>query len=113
MGKRDALIGIYANDLRERCGIEPEMELLRKVTIGTGPAIYDPQAAVVDAADPADLDLVRRNFLVRKLGLRDGPDLADAVEAALDTYGRDAPRKYRAVLHYLLTKQLGRESVFL
>ena len=50
MGKRDALIGIYANDLRERCGIEPEMELLRKVTIGTGPAIYDPQAAVVDAA---------------------------------------------------------------
>lgn len=113
MGRRDELIGIYAAELREKCGLAPDMDLLRKVAIGTGPAIYDPKAALVDASDPADLDLVRRNFLVRKLGLRDGPALVDAIEAALETYGRDEPRKYRAVLHYLLTRQLGRDFVFL
>ncbi|MEM7320676.1 MAG: DUF2853 family protein, partial [Pseudomonadota bacterium] len=49
MGKRDDLIAQYADDLRQKCGIEPDMDLLKKVTIGCGPAIYDADAATVAA----------------------------------------------------------------
>jgi len=41
MGKRDELIAKYADDLRNKIGVEPDMELLKKVTIGCGPAIYN------------------------------------------------------------------------
>ena len=33
MGKRDDLIEKYAEDLREKCGMQPDMDLLTKVTI--------------------------------------------------------------------------------
>ena len=36
MSKRDELIAIYAGDLREKCGVTPDMDLLTKVTIGLG-----------------------------------------------------------------------------
>ncbi len=36
MGKRDELIATYADDLRKKCGMTPDMDLLTKVTIGYG-----------------------------------------------------------------------------
>ena len=79
MGKRDDLIARYADDLRAKCGVEPDMDLLTKVTIGCGPAIYSADAATVAASQPHELETVKNNFLVRKLGLRDGPELMDAI----------------------------------
>ncbi len=37
MGRRDDLIAKYADDLRTKCKVEPDMDLLTKVTIGCGP----------------------------------------------------------------------------
>ncbi len=52
MGRRDDLIAKYADDLRTKCKIEPDMALLTKVTIGCGPSIYDKDAATVAPASP-------------------------------------------------------------
>jgi len=41
MSKRDELIAKYADDLKNKCGINPDMDLLKKVTIGCGPSIYN------------------------------------------------------------------------
>lgn len=112
MGKRDDLIEKYADDLRSKCGVEPDMELLRKVTIGCGPAIYDADASTVAASQDGELETVKDNFLVRKLGLPDGPELMDAINSVIDTYGRSERNKYRAVVYYLLTKHFGKESVY-
>lgn len=112
MGKRDDLVALYADELRTKCGIEPDMNLLTKVTIGCGPAIYDSGAAVVIVTDPTEIDAVKRNFLVKKLGLTDTPELRDAIDAIIDTYGRTDQRKYRAVVYYLLTRHFRREAVF-
>ena len=49
MGKRDDLIAKYAADLKNKCGMEPDMDLLTKVTIGCGPAIYNDDASTVAA----------------------------------------------------------------
>ncbi|WP_397544729.1 DUF2853 family protein [Roseovarius salis] len=112
MGRRDDLIATYAEDLRNKCGIEPDMDLLTRVTIGCGPAIYDADAATVAAGQMHELETIRNNFLIKKLALDDGPHLMDAINKAIETYGRSEPNKYRAVIYYMLTKHFGRESIY-
>lgn len=112
MSKRDDLIQKYADDLKTKCKVDPDMDLLTKVTIGCGPAIYNADSATVAASDPAELERVRKNFLVKKLGLTDGPALSEAIDAVIDTYGRGERNKYRAVFYYLLTTHFRKESVY-
>ncbi len=112
MGKRDELIAKYADDLKNKCGIEPDMDLLTKVTIGCGPAIYDADAATVAATQEGELETVKNNFLIKKLGLSDGPELMEAISKVMETYGQSERNKYRAVVYYMLTKQFGKESAY-
>ena len=112
MGKRDDLIAQYADDLRNKCGMEPDMALLTAVTIGCGPAIYNADASTVAATQSDELETVKNNFLMKKLGLSDGPQLMDAINSVMDTYGRSERNKYRAVVYYMLTKHFGKESVY-
>ena len=85
MSKRDDLIAIYAGDLREKCGGHPDMALLTKVTIGLGPAIYNADSSVVSGTQDSEIETIRANFLIRKLGLKDGPEL----KAGIDKRARD------------------------
>ncbi len=112
MSKRDELIAKYAGDLRNKCKVEPDMDLLTKVTIGCGPAIYNADSETIAASDEAELETVRRNFLIKKLGLTDGPALMEAINAVIDIYGRSERNKYRAVVYYMLTRHFGREAVY-
>ncbi|MGR3434166.1 MAG: DUF2853 family protein [Shimia sp.] len=112
MGKRDELIEQYADDLRNKAGMEPDMDLLRKVTIGCGPSIYNRDSATVAAGQPKELETVKNNFLVKKLGLSDGPELMTAIDQVIETYGRSERSKYRAVIYYMLTKHFGKEGVY-
>ncbi len=112
MGKRDDLIAKYADDLRNKCKMEPDMALLTKVTIGCGPAIYDNDAQTVAASDSSELERIKNNFLIKKLGLKDSPALMDGIKSAAETYGTGERNKYRAVFYYMLTKHFGKESAY-
>ena len=112
MSKRDDLIALYAADLRDKCGVTPDMALLTKVTIGCGPAIYNADASTVAGTSDSELETVKTKFLIGKLGLADGPALTEAINSVLDTYGRSNRNKYRAVVYYLLTRHFGKESVY-
>jgi hypothetical protein len=112
MGKRDDLIELYASDLKEKCGMTPDMELLKKVTIGCGPSIYNADASTVAGSQKSELETVKNSFLIKKLGLKDGPELMDAIDEAIATYGKSNRNKYRAVMYYMLTKKFGKESVY-
>ena len=112
MGKRDELIAKYADDLKNKCKMTPDMVLLTKVTIGCGPTIYNADSATVAASDSAELVRVKDNFLVKKLGLKDGPDLTAAINAVIETYGKSERNKYRAVVYYMLTKHFRKEAVY-
>ena len=112
MGKRDDLIEQYASDLKNKCGMDPDMDLLTKVTIGCGPAIYDADASTVASSQESELETVKNNFLIKKLGLADGPELMEAINSVVETYGKSERNKYRAVVHYMLTKHFGKESVY-
>lgn len=112
MSKRDELIAKYAADLKDKCGVNPDMDLLTKVTIGCGPSIYNADAATVSGSDPSELDTVKQNFLIKKLGLKDSADLDKGIDAVMETYGKSNRNKYRAVVYYLLTKHFKKESVY-
>ncbi len=112
MSKRDELIAKYAEDLKEKCGVSADMDLLTKVTIGCGPSIYNADAATVSGSDESELATVKTNFLIKKLGLKDGPELDKGIDAVMETYGKSNRNKYRAVVYYLLTKHFKKESVY-
>ncbi|MDG1129678.1 DUF2853 family protein [Seohaeicola saemankumensis] len=112
MGKRDDLIAKYASDLKNKCGMEPDMALLTKVTIGCGPAIYNADAETVAASQDSELETVKNNFLIKKLGLPDSPKLMEAINSVVETYGKSERNKYRVVVYYMLTKHFGKEAVY-
>ena len=112
MGKRDDLIEKYAEQLRTECEVEPDMELLLRVTIGCGPSIYNADSAYVAATDGDELRRIEANFLQGKLGLPPGDSLMGGIQKALTAYGRSNRHKYRPVVYYLLVKHFGKESVY-
>lgn len=112
MSKRDDLIAKYAADLKDKCGMNPDMDLLTKVTVGLGPSIYNADSSTVSGSDEKELATVKNNFLIKKLGLKDSADLDKAIDSVIDTYGRSNRNKYRAVIYYMLTKHFKKESVY-
>ncbi len=112
MSKRDELIAKYAADLKEKCGVNADMDLLTKVTIGCGPSIYNADASTVSGSDESELATVKNNFLIKKLGLSEKDDLDGAINAVIEKYGKSNRNKYRAVVYYLLTKHFGKEAIY-
>ena len=112
MSKRDELIAKYAADLKDKVGVTPDMDLLTKVTIGCGPSIYNADASTVSGSDDAELATVKNNFLIKKLGLADSPELDKGIATVIEKYGKSNRNKYRAVVYYLITKHFNKESVY-
>jgi hypothetical protein len=112
MSKRDELIEKYAADIKEKFGQNPDMDLLTKVAVGLGPAIYNLDASKVSGSDEKELNTVKNNFLIKKLGLSDSPQLMEAIHSVIEKYGKSEKNKHRAVIYYQLAKHFGKESVY-
>ncbi|MBJ6368644.1 DUF2853 family protein [Snuella sedimenti] len=112
MNKRDELIAKYAVELRDRFNVDVDMELLTKITVGCGPSIYNADSSTVSSSDESELDRVKTNFLIKKLGLNDNEDLDRAIVSVMENYGKTNRSKYRVVVYYLLTKHFSKESVY-
>jgi hypothetical protein len=112
MSKRDDLILKYVADLKDKCGVDADLNLLTKVTIGLGPSIYNADSATVSSSDDKELATVKNNYLIKKLGLTDSADLDSAIAAVMDTYGQSNRNKYRVVVYYLLCMHFKKESVY-
>ena len=112
MSKRDEWITKYADNLKTKCNMTPDMNLLIKVTIGCGPSIYNKDAQTVAGSQESELETVKSNFLMKKLGLKGGPELMEAINKAIEIYGKSERNKYRAVMYYMLCKHFGKESVY-
>lgn len=111
MSKLDEKVGKYIQVVKEK-GIDLDPDLLRKVTRACGPSIYSRDSETIAASQPKEMETIKNNFLIRKLGLSDGPKLQEGMDAVLDAYGRSDRSKYRAVIYYMLTKHFGKDSVY-
>ncbi len=110
--RRDELIEKYASDIKNKFGQTPDMDLLHKVTMGLGPAIYNLDASKVSGSAESELETVKNNFLIKKLGLSDSPALMDAINSVMETYGAQERSKHRAVVYYMLAKHFKKEAIY-
>ena len=113
MNKRDKLIEKYAADLKEKCGVIPIGELLDKITTSCGPSIYNQDASIVSSQSESEIERVKHNFLIKKLGLNNSSRLDKGLQKVFEQYGISNRHKYRVVLYYLLTIHFKKENIFL
>lgn len=111
MSKFDDALSTYLGEA-EKLGISVDKALLEKVTKGLGPSIYNADSSRVSSSDPQELDRVKQNFLIKKLGLSDGPELDGLIAGAVEKLGQSNTNKYRALFYYLLVVATGKQSVY-
>ncbi|MBS9773561.1 MAG: DUF2853 family protein [Tenacibaculum sp.] len=111
MSKFDEKLEVYGKFMDGK-GLSYNAELLKAVTKGLGPSIYKKDAETIAGSDSKELETVKKNFLIKKLGLKDGPQLDDAISEVIEKVGKSERNKYRAVVYYLLAKKFGKESVY-
>lgn len=88
----------------KKLGVSFDEDLLTKVAKGCGPSIYNKDASTVAGSDPKELATEKNNFLIGKLGMKDGADLDKGISKVIDTFGSSNKNKYRAMFYYMLTK---------
>ena len=112
MSKRDDLIVKYTAEIKDKFGQMPDMDLLTKVTIGLGPSIYNLDASKVSASNEKELETVKNNYLIKKLGMSDSPKLMEGINGVMEKYGSANKNKHRAVVYYMLCKHFKKESIY-
>ena len=68
-------------------------------------------AMLVGCTDDSELATVKKNFLMKKLGMDDSPELDAAVKEICAQVKEDR-QKQRVTFYYLLAKKFGKESVY-
>ncbi len=111
MSAFDDALTLYKEQVAE-LGLGISDELLTKVTKGLGPSIYNVDSSKVSSSDPEELARVKNNFLIKKLGLTDGPALDEAIEFAVEKLGSSNRNKYRATFYALCVVKLGQEGFY-
>ena len=111
MSKFDEKVALYKKFMDDR-SLSVNEELLKAVTKGLGPSIYKKDAETVSGTDAKELETVKNNFLIKKLGLADNADLDKAIDEVLEKIGKSERQKYRAVVYYMLAKKFSKEGVY-
>lgn len=111
MSKFDEKLDLYKGSM-DKLGLSYDATLLAAVTKGLGPSIYKKDAETVSGSSEKELATVKNNFLIKKLGLSDGPKLDAAIASTVEKMGTSNRNKYRAIFYYLLVKEFGKESIY-
>ncbi len=112
MATQIELIDKYKKEL-SKIKVKVDDVLLKAVVKSLGPAVYRDDASKISAADADELERVKQNFMIKRLGLPSSPKLDVMLNKALDQMGRSTRNKYRAVLYYIITRESKREAALL
>ena len=114
MSKFDQAISQYKKSFEEKLGRSDYDEaLLTAIAKSLGPSIYNKDAAKVACSDKTEREKIKKSFLIKKLGLSDGPELDEAIENICQAFGSSNRNKYRVVFYYLLVEKFGKESLYI
>jgi len=114
MSKFDDALVLYKNEMLNKLGMESvDDALLKAVTKACGPSIYLRDASKVSCSEKGEINRVRKNFMIKKLGLEESEELDVALKEVCAAFGKGNRNKYRAIFYYLLTVRYGKESLFI
>ncbi|WMX13565.1 MULTISPECIES: DUF2853 family protein [unclassified Aureispira] len=107
MSKFDEKVAGYKANM-EKLGIKYDEDKLIACTKACGPSIYNKDGETVSGSDQSELDRVKNNYLVKKLGLSESDDLDGIVDYAIEKMGKSNSKKYRAIFYYLCSEKAGK-----
>lgn len=111
MSKFEEVLDKYQAEVK-KLGLKINSDLLTAVAKGLGPSLYRKDAETVSTSSPQELETIKKNFLIKKLGLKDDPKLDTALDEASEAMGRSNRNKYRAIFYALLVQKFKKESVY-
>lgn len=111
MSKLEEKIATYVAEAK-KLNLDLDEKLIASVAKGLGPSIYNADAETIAASDSAELERLKKNFLIGKLGLADDAKLDAAIADVIEKVGKSNRNKYRAIVYALLVKAFKKESVY-
>ncbi|MEO8360584.1 MAG: DUF2853 family protein [Vicinamibacteria bacterium] len=112
MATQIELIDKYRKEL-SKLKVKVDDVLVKAVVKSLGPAVYREDASMISAVDADELERVKQNFMVKRLGLPDNAKLDTMLNKALAQMGPGNNKKHRAVLYYIITRDSKREAALL
>lgn len=113
MGKLDDALELYTKNMTEKLGIKKvDAALLKAAAKACGPALYSNDSSKVACSNKAEMETIKKNFLIKKLGLKDSPKLDEGLKAVCEEMGTKNRSKYRAIFYYLLIKKFRKSAMF-
>lgn len=97
----------------ESLGFSYHEGLYHAVTKHLGPSIHNQDSSLVACDQPKEMETIKTEFLIGKLGLTDGPELDAAIQQVCGALGGSNTNKHRASFYYLLVAILQKEHVFI
>ncbi len=111
MGAFDDALATYKEE-NANLNLGIDNDLLEKVAKGLGPSIYNADASKVSGSDDSELETVKNNYLIGKLGLADGPELMEAINEVVEKLGSSNRNKYRALVYAMLCEKFGKQDIY-
>ncbi len=106
----DCMVKYMAENEKHNLGLDEGF--LRLVAKGCGPSIYKADSSKVSASDPKELETVKKNYLIKKLGLKDTPKLDEGIAAVMEKFGKGNRNKYRPLVYALLATHFRKKSFY-
>lgn len=93
-------------------GVNVNAELIEKIVKRLGIANQSVDASHVAATDPSEVERLKKNFVVKKLGQADNSATDDVIAGVLEKM-KPHKLKQRGAVYYLLTVHYGKEDIYL
>ncbi len=111
MSKLQEKIKQYQEE-NKKLGLGLSDELIEKVTKKLGPSIYKADAETISCSSKDELERVKKNFLIKKLGFKESDNLDEILEKTCEKMGKSNRRKYRALFYAIIVKETGKEDIY-
>lgn len=112
MSQKEEKIALYIANAAE-LGLRLSDDLISKVATALGPSIYNADSETVACSQESELDTIKNNFLIKKLGVNASNDIMNAaIKSACEKMGTGNRNKYRVLVYALLVKEFNKESVY-
>ncbi len=108
--KKAEKIALYTKAFKKQYG-DVDTQFLEIIVKNLGPSIYKKDAELVSCSDPKELDTVRKNFLIKKLGIEEDKETLDTAIKEVCEELKGTSKKYRALFYYRLAQKFKKESV--
>jgi len=114
MARIDEYIEKYEAELISKTDVKSvDSKLLYAVAKACGPSIYQKDSALVSISDKKEIERIKKSFLIKKLGLKDGKYLDSGIRIVSEQIGISNRKKYRPMFYYLLVKHFNASSIFI